>query len=77
MLQEFIPGQAYSQDYEKGGLHGCMMCMYSTKLGVCKGMLLQEIRCSEIDSEAIFGQKHSCSTYMVHNVMQSSFGCHA
>ena len=40
------------------------------------GMLLQEIRCSEINSEAIFGQKQSCSTYMVHSVLQSSFGCH-
>ena len=36
MLQEYIAVQAYSQDYEKGKLHGCMMCMYSAKLGVCR-----------------------------------------
>ena len=36
-----------------------------------------EIRCSEIDSESIFAQKqsHMYSTYMVHSVLQSSFGC--
>ena len=35
-------------------------------------MLPQEIlkmRCSEITSEAILGQKQSCSNYMVHRVL--------
>ena len=37
-----------------------------------------EIRCSEIDSESIFGQKQSCSTvptWSTVHVLQSSFGC--
>ena len=34
-----------------------------------------EIRCSEIASEAILGQKQSCSSYMVRRVLHPIFGC--
>ena len=34
-----------------------------------------EIRCSEIASEAILGQKQSCSSYMACGVLHPIFGC--
>ena len=34
-----------------------------------------EIRCSEIASEAILGQKQSCSSYMARGVLHPIFGC--
>ena len=33
------------------------------------------IRCSEIASEAILGQKQNCSSYMTHRVLYPIFGC--
>ena len=51
--------QAHSQDFQKGGyVHRCMMCMYACKHGRLGGSgACLEIRCSEIASEVILGQK--------------------
>ena len=38
-------------------------------------MLPQEIRCSEIASEAILGQKQSRSSYMARGILHPIFGC--
>ena len=38
-------------------------------------MVPQEIRCSGIASEAIFGQLQSCSSYMASGVLHPIFGC--
>ena len=55
------------------------VCMHKhTKLGGSGGMLPQEIleiRCSEIASEAILGQKQSRSSYMARGVLHPIFGC--
>ena len=50
----------------------------NASLGGSGGMLPQEIleiRCSEIASQAIFGQKQSCSSYMALEVLHATFGC--
>ena len=41
----------------------------------CVGMLSKEIRCCEIASEAILGQKHSCSSYIARRVLHPIFDC--
>ena len=45
------------------------------RLGRSRGMLPQEIRCSEIASEVIFEQKQSRSSYIAHGVLHPIFGC--
>ena len=57
------------------GLHGCVMCMQARLGG---GGVFLEIRCSEIASEAILGQKQHRSSsvrYMAHGVLYPIFGC--
>ena len=47
-----------------------------TRLGVSGGMVPQEIfeiRCSEIASEAILGQKHSYNSYLARGVLHLIF----
>ena len=58
------------------------VCMFKhTKQGGSEGMLHQKIgknqmlRCSEIASEAILGQKQSCSSYVVCRVLHPVFAC--
>ena len=41
-------------------------------LGACTHIKFSEIRCSEIASEVILGQKQSCSSFMAHRVL---FAC--
>ena len=53
-------------------MHVCMGKQVS-KHATLGGLL--EIRCSEIVSEAILGQKQSCSTYMARGVLHLIFGC--
>ena len=55
------------------------VCMYKQAsmqdlggLGACIPRKVLEIRCSEITSEAILGQKLSCSSYMAPGEL---FGC--
>ena len=45
------------------------------RLGGSGGMFPQEIRCSEIASEAILAQKQSGSSYMARGVLHPIFGC--
>ena len=64
--------QARSQDFLEGGLHK------HARVGGSGGMLPQEnveIRCSEIASEAILGQKQSRSSYMARGELHPIFGC--
>ena len=69
------------------GLHECLVCLVCMYACIIKdsrvvgsgGMLpkeILEIRCSEIASEAILGQKQSCSMYIAHRVLHPGFGCH-
>ena len=53
------------------------ICMHKlARLGGSGGMLPQDIfRCSEISSEAILGQKQSCSSYMARRVLHPIFSC--
>ena len=52
-----------------------MMCA-CMKIGGPRGMLPQEIRCSEIASEAILEQRQSQgSSHMVCKVLHPVFGC--
>ena len=44
-------------------------------LGACSPRKLLEIRCSEIASVAILGQKQGRSSYMAHGVLHPIFGC--
>ena len=46
-----------------------------TRLGGAGGMLPQEIRCPEIASEAILGQKHSHTSYLARGVLHPIFSC--
>ena len=61
------------------GLHVCQMQVYACISMQDYGMLSQEnfteMRCSEIASEAILGQKQSRSSYMTHCILHSIFGC--
>ena len=51
------------------------MCMQGlVGVGGCSSRK-SEIRCSEITSEAILGQKQSRSSYMAHRVLHPSFDC--
>ena len=64
----------------KGGLHELLhIWMYEyARLGGSGGMpprKFLEIRCSEIASEAILGQKQSGSSYMARGAMHPIFGC--
>ena len=43
--------------------------------GACSPRKFLEIRCSEIASEAILGQKQSCCSYMAHGVLHPTFDC--
>ena len=43
-------------------------------LGACSPRKILEIRCSEVASEAILGQKRSRSNYMDHEVLHPIFG---
>ena len=38
-------------------------------MGACSPREFLDIRCYEIASEAILGQKQSCSSYMAHGVL--------
>ena len=40
------------------------------------GGYIDKIRCSEIASEAILGQKQSCSSYMAHRVLHPILAVH-
>ena len=55
------------------------VCMHKhARLGGSGGMLPHEnfrMRCSEIASEAILGQKQSRSSYMARGVLHQIFGC--
>ena len=44
-------------------------------LGVCSPRKVLEIRCSELASEAILGQKQSRSSYMAQGVFHPIFSC--
>ena len=44
-------------------------------LGACPPRKFLEIRCSEIASEAILGQKQSRSNYMARGVLHAIIGC--
>ena len=44
-------------------------------LGACSPRKFLEIRCSEIASEAILGQKQSRSSYTARGVLHPIFGC--
>ena len=44
-------------------------------MGACSPKEFLDIRCSEIASEAIFGQKQSRSSYMAHRAFHPIFGC--
>ena len=49
-----------------------------TRVGGSGGMLPRkflEIRCSEIASEAILGQKHSYNSYLARGVLHPIFSC--
>ena len=55
-------------------------CMHKgARVGGYGGMLspkkVLEIKCSEIASEVILGQKQSRNSYMVHGVLRPIFGC--
>ena len=61
---------------------GCQMlyvCMHKHArlggLGACFLRKILGIRCSEIASGAILGQKQSCSSYMARGVLHAIFGC--
>ena len=54
-------------DYHKHGRVG--------GLGACSPRKILEIRCSEVASEANFGQKQTRSSYMAHGVLHPIFGC--
>ena len=66
--------QARSQEFFEGGLRPCLMCMYASeharKIGVLGGcpQRIFEIRCFEIASGAIFGQKQSHSRLPFHPI---------
>ena len=45
------------------------------RLGGSGGISPHKIRCSEIASEAILGQKQSCSSHMARGVLYPIFGC--
>ena len=68
-----------SQDLLKADyMDVCHVCMYTympkhARLGGLGASL--EIRCSEIASEAILGQKQSRSSYMARGVLHPIFGC--
>ena len=66
----------------------CLMCMSDVHVCMYKHLILGgvwghappgifyiEIRCSEIASEAILGQKQSCSTYISCIVLHPGFAC--
>ena len=44
-------------------------------MGTCSPIKFLEIKCSEIASEAILGQKQSGSSYMACRVLHPIFGC--
>ena len=44
-------------------------------MGTCSPIKFLEIKCSEIASEAILGQKQSGSSYMARRVLHPIFGC--
>ena len=44
-------------------------------LGACSNRKILEIRCSEVTSEANFGQKQTRSSYMARGVLHPIFGC--
>ena len=62
--------QASSQDFFEGRLHRYLRCMYAyiskqacRVWGDAPPRKCLDIRCSEIASGGIFGQKQSCSSY--------------
>ena len=54
-------------------MHGCLICMYAYNHARLGGSgsprKFLEIRCSEIASEAILGQKQSRSSYMAREIL--------
>ena len=51
----------------QGGLHRCLICISIQDwegLGACSPRKFLVIRCSDIASEAILGQKHSYNSYL-------------
>ena len=57
-------------------IYGCMnMHARGVWPGACSPRKFLEIRCSEIASEAILGQKQSGSSYMARGAMHPIFGC--
>ena len=44
-------------------------------LGACSPRKFLEIRCSEIASQAILGQKHSHTSYLTRGVLHPIFSC--
>ena len=66
----------YSQDFQKGYLHGCLMAVCMHKIGrLGWGHASWDyfflIRCSKIASEATLRQKQS----IAHSVLHTNFGC--
>ena len=56
-----IHQQAHTQDFQKGGYMDVESVCLNVRLGGSGGMLPQEIRCTEIASKAILGQKQNRS----------------
>ena len=78
MASHRYKSQARSQEFYKGGFTLVSDYCKHERLGGPRGILPQEIleiRCSEIVSEAIFGQKQSCSSYIAHGVLHPIFDC--
>ena len=56
-------------------MHDACVCMHASMTRGVWGMFPQEIRCSEIASEEILGQKQSRSSYMACGVLHPIYGC--
>ena len=71
--------QAHSQDFQRGvtWVSVVHVCMHKHArlggLGACAPKKFFEIRCPKIASEAFFGQKQSCGTYMVQGILHPVF----
>ena len=68
--------------FRRGAMWVSLTCEYACismedygGLGACSPRKILEIRCSEIVSEAILGQKQSRSSYKAREVLHPIFGC--